>query len=232
MKAAFSFIYKYKFEKGSYTGAGGDLDDIDYMRKQSFEKNIYALRMTLHLMPQVTYVGRVDYRHTDVDTGTLSNPIITSAKIRTTMFSQVLTWSPTNWIYVQGTLNNVSDKLKTPAAFLTSSATVVLSGIIPPSSNNYWNGGITVGWLLDKNAEFTASYNHNSVDNWFDNSVLTVPYGASYKDDLFRLTGSLRVSENTRVIGEYGYAKTVDRASRGANNYNATMLSAKLQYRF
>lgn len=207
---------------------------VIYMRKRSLERENWSGRITLRPEPGVVYVLRYDVKDTSIRNASRYNPLIEAGNLRTKLLSQTLTWTPLSWLYVQGSLNHVTDTLDTPASELSNPlvGTTVIEGTIRDGKNNYWAGSLSVGLVADDKTDVTFSYDRNSADNWYDNSAVAVPYGSSFKDNLFRVSATRRLSDNVRLTAEYGYAKTEDVTSGGHNDFTAHLVMTKLQYRF
>ncbi len=232
----FAFSYNNKVRETDYDNAADSTNNNvtsgdrypAFVKRQKFDTDDFAVRLTLRPGRGVTAVTRFDYQDTIVRSSEVGLLTVNSAKIRSTILSQSLSWSPASRLFLQGAVNIVKDKIDTPADELAGTA----AGIVQKSVNDYWSASLTAGIVVDDETDLTLSYDHCFIDNWVDNSAKTVPYLVSAKDHLFQATLSRRLSRNLTVSLKYAFASNDEVSSAHLNDYDAHLLYTKLQYRF
>ncbi len=199
-----------------------------YIKRQSLTTDDVAIRLTLRPLPGVTSVTRVDLQSTDIDSLEVGLGDVRSADLSTRVVSQSLSWAPVSRLYLQGSINWVHDEVDTPADLATGSA----AGIVTDSENDYWNATVTVGFVADDATDVLLTYETGKVDNWIDNSAITVPYGIKSDEDTVQLAVTRRINRNLRVKMKYAYTEYDEPSAGGFNDYTAHALVTQLQYRF
>ncbi len=199
-----------------------------FIKRQKFSTDDFTVRLTLRPMRGVTAVTRFDYQDTTVRSSEVGLASVNSAEIKSTILSQSLTWSPASRLFLQGAVNIVKDEIDTPADELTGTA----AKIVQRSQNDYWSANLTAGIVVDEDTDLTLSYDHCFIDNWVDNSAVTVPYLMSAKEHLFQATLTRRLNRNLTVSLKYAFASNDEVSSGHINDYDAHLLYTKLQYRF
>lgn len=218
----------YDNSADSTSNAGGGDRYPAFVKSQKFSTDDFAVRLTLRPLRGLTAVTRVDFQKTDVASHEVGLTTVNSAKIKSTILSQSLTWSPASRLFLQGAINHVSDEIDTPANSITGTA----AGLVQLSENNYWNANLTAGIVLDDTTDLTLSYDHCFIDNWVDNSAKTVPYLSSAREHLAQATLTRRINRNLSVSFKYAYARNDDISSAHLNDYEAHLLYTKVQFRF
>ena len=148
-----------------------------------------------------------------------------SGKITTHIFSESLTWTPINRLYIQGSLNYVIDRGETPAQ-------TDFGSFIQRSDNDYIDGSVTVGYALTQKTDLQARYFIYYADNYADNSAVSVPYNTSAEEHWITGTVIHRLSKAMQVTFTYGWNSYVDKLYGGRNDYEAHMLFSSFKYRF
>ena len=196
-----------------------------YLTRQNFETHDINLRITARPLNGVVAVTRYDHQFSRVETGGNAEAI-NSAKLRSHIISQSLTWSPLTRLYLQGTGSLVFDTTDTPSAISGPTAVVI------QSKNSYWTAGFTAAYVLDLKTDLNIDYLYSRADNYYDNSAGSQPYGAGFEEHRILTTLTRRISENLRVLFHYGWFRNRDTTYGGNLNYTAHLASTSLQYRF
>ncbi len=219
--------YDNSADSTNSTISGGDRYPA-FIKRQKFSTDDFTARVTFRPWRGVTAVTRFDYQNTDVRSSEVGLETVNSAKIKSTILSQSVSWSPATRLFLQGAVNIVQDRIDTPADELVGTA----AGIVQRSENDYWSANLTAGIVLDDDTDLTLSYDHCFIDNWVDNSAKTVPYLTSAKDHLIQATLTRRINRHVTVSLKYAFASNDEVSSGHLNDYDAHLLYGKLQYRF
>ncbi len=224
--------YYYKRRDNDYkhlidtTPNAGLLRYPAYLTQQEFDTHDFNVRVTLRPMAQLVSVSRYDFQLSGIETGANGLSEIQSANLDTHIFSQSLTWTPVNRLYLQGMLTYVYDVTTTPP---NSGAT---AAVIPESQNSFWNVGGSVGYALGARTDLAVEYLYYIADNFIDNSAASLPYGASFEEHRIAATVNRRLSENMRIVFEYGFYNFNESTTGGSDDYVAHVFSTTLQCRF
>ena len=199
-----------------------------FLRENDFSTHDLNLRITWRPLPSFTSVTRYDYQFSTVDTRADGLAALSSARLRTHIFSQSITWNPWDRFYLQGSINYVLDNMTTPVS--DSAAT---SSLVQKSRNDYWFATLGAGFAVGKRTDLTADYSFYQSDNWNPgNYQVSMPYGASASEHVVSAGLIQRFSRRLRGTIRYTFFKSDDDTSGGYNNFTAHVISANLQYRF
>lgn len=229
LNVAAQYYYKRrdnKYDHGLDTtaNAGGDRYPA-YLSRQNFTTHDVNFRITARPLKGVVSVTRYDHQISEVETGG-NTAAIASADVRTHIISQTLTWSPFSRLYLQGTASYVTDNTDTPAATSGGAA------VVTRSQNDYWTAGGTIAYALSLKTDLNLDYLYSRADNYFDNSTGSQPYGAGFEEHRALANVTQRLSENLRLLWQYGWFRNRDETYGGNLSYTAHLFSTTLQYRF
>jgi hypothetical protein len=86
--------------------------------------------------------------------------------------------------------------------------------------------------VLNKMVDMQVGYHHLEMDNYIDNSPITVPYGQDIEQEHIFTDFHFRISGN--ISGRIGlhYYEQTDMASAGYRDYEVYVLNSSLQYIF
>jgi hypothetical protein len=199
-----------------------------YISHQDLETNDANFRVSWVPFAQVRTTTRYDYQESKLRTQEVGLPFIQTAKVKTHMLSESITYSPLTTLYIQVNGNLVFDQTTTPAVSLTGAA----FGLVRNSDNNYFNGDITAGYVLDDKSDLTLTYFYYRANNYIDNSRYSQPYGADARTHLITAAFSRRVSANLSYTIRYAWGQYRDYESGGNNNFRSHSLYAAVQHRF
>jgi hypothetical protein len=207
----------------------------------------FNVRMTWRPVSNVSLVTRYDYRHTEYENAGINwskvnpavstspnidpavfYPIIESGDVLSHIVSQSATWSPTQALYLQGTVSWISSETDTPDTY---------SG---DSDNDYLCGTLTAGYAIDKRTEITASYTYYSANNYVNSvgftGVNTMGYGLETQEHSVGVTLTRVLTPNMIWNLHYGYVSSNTDSSGdqsgGYDDFDAHMVSTGLQVRF
>lgn len=86
--------------------------------------------------------------------------------------------------------------------------------------------------MLDNKTDLNLSYFYYQADDYCDNSLAGVPYGAGGHEHAVTATLTRRLNQRLRVSLKYGYFLYADQTSGANANYGVNLLYASLRYRF
>lgn len=196
-----------------------------FLRNQDFETNDFNVRATWRPCANVTLVSRYDFQLSTVDTRGDFLSSVQSAEMTTHIFSETMTWTPFSRLYLQGAIHYVLNKTDTPAD-------QALPGILQDSQNDYWNGSVSAGFVIDDKTDLQATYFYYRADNYENNAAFGQPYGAGAEEHAVTVNLSRQLTEHLRATLKYGFFSNRDQTSGGFNNYDAHLVAGTLQVRF
>ncbi len=196
---------------------------IVYQGFQTVDGNV---RLTLRPFSKFTSVSRYEYQYSSINTRPDSTTGLgeqESSTMNTQILGQNLGWTPLNWLGLQVGVNYVWSTTKTPADGLTQS--------ILNAQNNYWTANFNSDFVLDDRTDLDLGYFYYYAND-FQNPQAGVGYGAGAKQHSVTATLTRRISQNLRVNVRFAYTHYNDTANSGYGNYESTLVSSSLQYRF
>jgi hypothetical protein len=206
---------------------GGDRYPAFITEQRFITDNVNA-RVTLRPWNGLTLVSRYDFQLASIDTEKQLLAQAEAGERTRHMFGQNVSWSPITRLFLLGSLNYVIDRLESPANdFLINGLPLV-----PESRNDYWTASAGAGYALDEKTDLHANYYYLRADNYFDNSLVSTPYGADVKEHGITVSLMRRLTENLRVSAKYGFFTHRDGATGGNKNFDAHLVYSSLQYRF
>jgi hypothetical protein len=198
-----------------------------YLVMQDFETFDGNVRLTLRPVQKVTLVSRYEYQLSTVHTKPDSISglgAVESSEMTSHIIAQNVSWTPWSRLYLQAGFNYVLSQTETPTSDYTQA---VLN-----SENNYWTLNFNSGLVLDNKTDVNVGYTYYRADDYTDNSLAGVPYGAGAEEHGITATIVRRLTERLRLTLRYGYYHSEDETSGGNNDYNAHVVYSSLQYRF
>jgi len=88
------------------------------------------------------------------------------------------------------------------------------------------------GIALDDKTDFQAQYFYYRANNYTDNSLYSLPYGAGAEEHGVTASLSRQLTKNLRLTVRYGFFTNHEVTSGGHNDYTAHLVSSSLQLRF
>lgn len=151
-----------------------------------------------------------------------------SSDARRYQFSETIDWNPTKLFYAQLEANVVWDKTNTAYPRAGGSASDVLHN----ADNNYWNGSVVAGFVIDKETDAQIQGTYYKTNNYHPSlATATVPYGASGRD--YSCTVGLKHKFSDRAVGsaKIGYFNSDNVTAGGFANFKGTVGYLSLTYR-
>jgi hypothetical protein len=219
--------YYYKINVNDYdihrdnTPAGTADRYPAYITDQDFETHDVNFRVSWRPVSLLGFVTRYDLQRSTITSNEAGLTKVESSKLTSHILSESITWSPTTRLYFNGSVNFTWDQLSTPAY-----------SFVLNSDNNYVNGSIGAGYALARLDDIYVDYSFFRAKNFFDNSALSLPYGADQKQQAAYVTWVRRQSEHLIYTVKYGYVTQRDGLWAGRNNFDAHVIYAKVQYHF
>jgi hypothetical protein len=199
-----------------------------FLVAQDFKTDDVNFRVTWRPCRFFSSVSRYDFQHSTIDTTGDLLDSVQSGDMVSHIFSQSLTLTPWNPVYLQLNGIYVFDELDTPATSQPGAA----ANLVTKSHNGYWNVGAQVGLRLNDRTELQAQYSYYQSDNFMNNSTVSTPYGEESHEHGVTVTLSRMFTPRLRWTLKYGFFDYDDHTSGGHNNYTAHMVYSGLQYRF
>jgi len=222
----------YKFDTYHYANStegavNSPLGYPGFLEMQKFATYDGNVRATWRVLPNVSLISRYEYQwstiHTEPDPQA-GLPDVESSTMSSHILAQDVTWTPWSRLNWQTGFNCVLSDTATPASDVTQA--------ILDSQNNYWTVNFTSGLVLDNKTDLNLSYFYYQADDYQNNSLAGVPYGAGGHEHSVTATLTRRISERIRVSLKYGYFRYLDQATGGNADYGMNLVYATLRYRF
>jgi hypothetical protein len=107
------------------------------------------------------------------------------------------------------------------------------ANLVKNSDANYLNFSVSSGYAIDQQSDLLVDYMlYRALNNWVNNSVVTLPFGTDSTLHLASVGWSRRLDRRTTLNLKYSYARNEDVPSLGTADYEAHMLYGKVQFRF
>jgi len=198
-----------------------------YLLMQNFNTHDANVRLTLRPTPKVTLVTRYDFQYNTINTEPDWTPAVGEMETSQTtshIIAQNISWTPWSRLFLQVGFNYVLSETVSPASDYTQS--------ILNAQNNYWTLNFSSGFALTDKTDLHAGYFFYQADDYEDNSLVGVPYGAGATEHGITCGVTHRLRENLRLNLRYGFAKYEDEPSGGNLDYDSHMVYGSVQYRF
>jgi hypothetical protein len=215
----------YQNNQWNYTNPTNNaVNDFSMQNFQTYDGNV---RVTVHPVQNVTFVGRYEYQWSTVNTQ--PDPASGLSEVQTAQIpSQIIganaTWTPWSRLSLQAGLDYVLSETKTPVTQITNA---VLN-----SQNNYWTVNLSSDFVVDDKTDLNVTYFYYQADDYQNNSPNGVALGAGAYENGVNATLTRRITQHLRASLRYGFYDYVDTASAGFNSFKANLIFATLQYRF
>ncbi|MCX6966672.1 MAG: hypothetical protein NTZ46_02650, partial [Verrucomicrobia bacterium] len=225
--ASLSAQYYFKSAENDYTFPTR-VNHVTLVSGPIEAQNLYThdvnTRITLRPLSNLVFVTRYDLQRQEIDTAEDSGETLESGQIINNIFSECVTWSPLDRLYLQGNVSYVLSKTDIP---------VTLPGPVNLGiSNNYLTVGAGAGYALDDKTDIRADYTYYKADNYKDTSRLAQPYGVGASEHTATLGVTRQIRRNVTVNVKGGYFQYVDQTSGYHNNFSGTLLFTSMQVRF
>jgi hypothetical protein len=214
----------YKDHQNKFTGYNTSLGGR-YVLGYEFQgyKLTGIIRPTSTMTFTTRYVGQAGTMNTTVDAGMEYESMDSTNH----MFGETFDWNPNSQVYVQANLNVVFNTIST--AYPKAGGTG--NDVLRNSDNNYINGNIVAGFVMNKTMDALLEYTFYNADNYDPLAPPSaVPYGAGVKE--YTVTAGLKVKLSDQMIGnvKLGYFDSRSDMTGGNTNFKGPMAYVSLDY--
>ncbi|MCI0744324.1 MAG: hypothetical protein L0Y58_02860 [Verrucomicrobia subdivision 3 bacterium] len=198
-----------------------------FLLANDFVTDDVNFRITYRPWRNVTLVSRYDFQYSTVENEGDGLEKIESAKITSHIFSQSVSWTPWHRLFLTASANYAMDETDTPA-----SDALGITNVVPDLKNNYLNLSAGAGLALDDKTDLQVNYFYYLADNYVDNSLYSMPYGADSQEHAVTVGLLRRFTNRIRWSIKYGFFRNDDYTSGGHNNYSSHLVYSTLRVMF
>lgn len=214
----------YKDHVNKFTGFGTSLGGRFIM---GYEFHGYKLTAIIKPIPTVTftsrYVGQIGTMNTTIDAGAQSD----SMDSKNHLFGETIDWNPNSQVYVQANLNIVFATLQTGYPGIGGTGNDVLRN----ADNNYWNGSVVAGCVVNKTTDAQLQYTVYHADNYDPLAPpAAVNYGAGADEYTVTIGAKHKLSDRMILNAKIGYFDSKSDTTGGRTNYHGPMAYVSLDY--
>jgi len=214
----------YKDHKNNYTGYGSSLGGRYIL---GYQFNGYKLTAIMKATPTLSftsrYVGQMGRMDTTVDT----QESYQSMDSKSHNFGETIDWNPNKQVYAQANVNVVFATISTAYPRAGGAANDILRN----ADNNYWNGNVLVGFVLNKVTDVQLDYTAYHADNYDPLAPpASVSFGAGAKE--YTVTAGVKYKLSDKIIlnGKLGYFDSKSETTGGNTNFRGPMAYVSLDY--
>lgn len=192
-------------------------------------RDIYGTRLTATVRPAATWSFVTRYVAQRGTASTLTDIYAKgdAGKSERTSISETINWTPSKVFYVQANASLVYDSLTTAYP-----AGLTANDVLRNADNNYVNGNVILGFVVDKltNAQIEGTY--YKADN-YDGSFApaSVPYGAAGKEHSIALGVTRKVTDRWLLTGKIGYFESKNETLGGNGDFRGPLGYIAFQHR-
>jgi len=237
-RASISLQYYHKIDDNSYSFPSGPSGGYPgWLTAQDFNTDDVNVRLTLHLLNNLSLVSRYDFQQVTIDTQAFELDKVQSGQTTQNIFTEALTWTPLDRLYLQTSFSYCLNKTVTPATITVPDPTVAKNApLIGPENlnfkNNYWTISASAGYALGDKTNIQADYTYYEADDYENDAIFTQPYGASIREHTVSVNLTRQIRKNVAANVKYGYFTYNDLTSGGHDNYSGSLVMAGMQVRF
>jgi hypothetical protein len=212
----------YKDHVNNYTGYGASAGG-QYILGYQF----YGTKLTAIVKPltNLTFTTRLVSQSGKMDTTVDFGSQYQSRDSKNYMFGETVDWNPNNQVYVQANLNVTFSTMKT--AYPRAGG--VANDVLRNSDNNYYNGSLVTGFVVDKATDAQVQVTWYSADNYTP-VPSSLGYGASAKE--YTATVGVKHKFTDQIIGnlKLGYIDSKNDTTGGNTNFRGPLAYVSLDY--
>lgn len=214
----------YKDHVNNYNGYGTSAGSFYILGYQFYGNKLTVIVKPLSTVTLTTrYVRQTGTMDTESDAGA----VYESMDSKSQTFAETIDWMPNNQIYVQANVNVVFATVQTAYPRAGGLANDVLRN----ADNNYWNGNVIVGFVLDKTTDAQIEYTRYHAGNYDPSSPPSAfSYGMSTNE--YTVTCGVKKKLTDRLIGnaKIGYISSQNATTGGHTNFRGPMAYVALDY--
>ena len=142
---------------------------------------------------------------------------------------ETINWNPTKLFYMQANVNVVFDKTSTAYPRAGGTANDVLHN----ADNNYWNGNVVAGFVVDKQTDATVQATYYRANNYNPAlAVATDPYGAGARE--YGIFAGVKHKFNDKLLGnaKVGYLDRRNDTAGGNSDFHGPLAYVSLEHAF
>jgi len=139
---------------------------------------------------------------------------------------ETIDFSPNARSYVQANVNVTFNTIQTAYPVAGGLGNEVLRN----ADNNYVNGSLVTGWIVDKNTDASLQYTFYRADNYKAPTNAALFYGAGAKE--FTVTAGVKHRFSDKLIGQLriGYIDSKNDTTGGNTNFRGPLLYVSLDH--
>ncbi len=189
---------------------------------------------TLKFRPfsRLSFVTRVDYLTADFDTTASGQNKFQSGEWERWSIAESIAWTPLDRLSLLAHANYVDESLRTAISGTGISTVDGSEDWILPSDQEYWLFSANAVYALDEETELTGYYEFYLIDNFVDNSAVSVPYGPARVDHRGTIGWNRRFNENLNAGAHFSVYTAEDNAADGERDYLAFQIQGSIRYSF
>lgn len=213
----------YKDHQNKYTGFGTSLGGLYVLGYEFYGTKLTAI---VKPVPELSFTTRYVRQSGKMNTLTDTTAKYDSMDSKNHLFGETIDWTPTPQFFMQANFNVVFATTKTAYPRAGGTANDVLRN----SDNNYDDGSIIAGFVVDKATNAQLQYTWYNADNFDPAIVASVPYGASAKE--YTVTLALKHKFSARCIcnAKIGYFSSKSDTTGGNTNFKGPLAYVSLDY--
>lgn len=188
-----------------------------------------TLSATAKATPTLTFTTRYIGQVGQMDVTTDATAQYQSMDSKNHIFGETVDWNPNKQVYVQGNVNVVFDTTSTSYPSAGGNANVVLQN----ADNNYWDGNVVVGFVMDKDTDVQLEGTYYRANNYNPSfAFATVPYGAGVKE--YTMTAGIKHKITATLVAnaKVGYYYSENETTGGMTNYKGPLAYVGLTQAF
>jgi hypothetical protein len=174
----------------------------------------------------LTFTTRLIRQSGKMDTTVDSGISFQSNDTKNYNIGETIDWSPSAQVFVQANLNVVFNTIKTSYGVAGGLGNDTLRN----ADNNYINGSLITGFVVDKNTDASLQYTYYRADNYSAPSPASVFFGAGVKE--YTVTAGVKHKFTNRIMGnaKLGYINSRNETTGGNTNFKGPLVYVSLEY--
>jgi hypothetical protein len=146
------------------------------------------------------------------------------------VIGESINWNPLARLYLNADFSYVLNQTDTPASNINLDPNT--SPTVVNFKNDYWTVTAGFGYIINDKTDLHAQYTFYRANDYFNNSLVAVPYGAGATEHTASATLTRQLTKQVRLLVSYTYFDYTDETSGGHNDYRAHSIFSSLQFRF
>ncbi len=221
----------YKDHQNSFQGYATSLSSEYVMGYRLYGGKITAIVSPL---PTLSFTTRYILQTGRMDVTVVGNPGLTtypnydSMNAKSHQIGETIDWNPIRQFYLQGNINVVFDTLRTAYPRAGGVANTVLRN----SDNNYCDGSVLAGYVIDKKTDGEVECTYYRANNYQPAFTGSQPYGAGAREYLATVGLKHKVNDHLIASAKIGYLVSRNDTSGGFTDYTARVAYVSLDHAF